>query len=235
MDKCGTAPREREVAIMSEAGGTCVLLFSGGRDSTLATIRLSSLFDRLILVTVTSGHLVGIESVQSRLGELKSHLPADTRWLNIAQPPALPSDRLFQATTCLPCHRSYTVIGSIVAARLKADSLAFGYTKYQSDWLEQTPEATECLIRVLGSRNINLVLPVYDVASKNDAMTELEQYGLSTTALEQKCLQQQFNVSLDPSKAKEELNAWERALTETLDDQAGIELDILADRKLGEL
>jgi hypothetical protein len=196
---------------------------------------LSSVFERLILITVTSGHLVGIEAVYNRLRELKPLLHPDTRWLNIMQPTALPSDRLFEAATCLPCHRSYTVIGVIMAERLKAKSLAFGYTKYQSAWLEQTREATECLARVLATRNITLLLPVYGTESKNDAINELQRLCLSTTALEQKCLQQQFNVILDPSRTRDELYAWELALTETLKDQSKIDVQILADRKIQEL
>jgi hypothetical protein len=220
---------------VTETQRSCVLLFSGGRDSTLAAIRLSSIFDHLMLVTVTSGHLVGMESVNKRLIELKSHLKPDTQWLNVVQPEALPSDRYFEAATCLPCHRSYTVIGSIIAERSRADSLAFGYTKYQSAWLEQTPAATACLIRVLQARKIKLSLPVYELASKNDAITQLEHYRLSSMALEQKCTQQQFNVALDSSKAIAELKAWEVALTETLSNQSEIVLEILADRKLGDI
>lgn len=219
---------------MKQTGKACVLLFSGGRDSTLAAVRLSPVFERLILVTVTSGHLIGIEAVQRRLDELKLHLSANTRWINILQPQAMPSDHLFQAPTCLPCHRSYTAIGTMVAEGLNADSLAFGYTEYQSDWLEQTLHATECLTRVLASRGINVLLPVYDIASKSDAIAELERYGLSSVALEQKCLQQQFNLAGDPSQIKEEIAAWEQALIEALNDLSRLRIETLADTTLGE-
>lgn len=57
----------------------CVLLFSGGRDSTIAAVRLSRSFERLFLVTITSEHLIGIASVRRRLSELKSRLPQTTR------------------------------------------------------------------------------------------------------------------------------------------------------------
>jgi len=212
-----------------------VLLFSGGRDSTLAAIRLSRIVERLILVTVTSGHLIGIDAVRRRLDELKRHLSADTRWINMVQPPAMPSDRLFQAATCLPCHRSYTAIGALVAAQLGAKSLAFGYTRYQSEWLEQTPEATECLARLLARRGINLLLPVYDIKSKEDAIAELKRYGLSTVALEQKCLQQQFNTKLERSKIKSEIAVWEQALILTLDALLGLPVQTITDTTLKRL
>ena len=125
-------------------------------------------------------------------------------------------DQLFQAPTCLPCHRSYTALGTLVAEQLGTDALAFGYTRYQSAWPEQTPYAIERLTCVLASRGIRLELPVYDIASKAEAIAELARYCLSTESLEQKCLQQQFNVALDPAQLKEEIVIWEHALRETL-------------------
>jgi hypothetical protein len=213
----------------------CVLLFSGGRDSTLAAIRLSAVVEKLILLTVTSEHLIGIDVVRKRLVELKRYLPGDTRWINMVQPAAMPSDRLFQAATCLPCHRSYTALGIIAATRFNAECLAFGYTRYQSDWLEQTPQSIECLTRVLASHGMNLLLPVSDIATKHDAILELEKYSLSTVALEQKCLQQQFNTTLKPSEIENEIAAWEKALTEALRGLSGLKPEILADIIIGDL
>jgi hypothetical protein len=51
------------VSKMNPPSGACVLLFSGGRDSTISAIKLSAFFERLILVTVTSQHLVGMDAV----------------------------------------------------------------------------------------------------------------------------------------------------------------------------
>lgn len=103
-----------------------------------------------------------------------------------------------------------------MAEQLGADSLAFGYARYQSAWPEQTPYAIERLTDVLASRGINLELPVYDIASKPEAITELAKYHLSTASLEQKCLQQQFNATLSPSQLQKEITIWEHALRETL-------------------
>jgi hypothetical protein len=38
------------------------------------------------LVTLSSGHLVGIEKVQTRLLELSRHLPEQTEWYHVKQP-----------------------------------------------------------------------------------------------------------------------------------------------------
>jgi predicted subunit of tRNA(5-methylaminomethyl-2-thiouridylate) methyltransferase len=218
---------------MKRTENACVLLFSGGRDSTIAAVRLSSLFERLILVTVTSEHLVGMDSVRQRLAELKSHLQETTQWLHVLQPTAMPSDQLFRAPTCLPCHRSYAAIGTIVAERFNADSLAFGYTRYQSAWPEQTPYAVERLTHVLAARRIRLELPVYDIASKSEAVAELAKYRFSTGALEQKCLRQQFNIMLEPSRLKAEIAIWEQTLIEALAASSKLRIEILAESALG--
>jgi PP-loop superfamily ATP-utilizing enzyme len=216
-------------------GEKCVLLFSGGRDSTLAALRLASAFDNLVLVTVTSEHLIGIDAVRQRLAELASYIPRSTRWLHISQPSNLPHGELLQAPTCLPCHRAYAAIGVAVALQAGARSLAFGYTAYQSDWVEQTPEAIARLQRLLGERGIDLVLPVYDVASKAAAIEELTAKSVSSVSLEQKCLQQQFNVQLTNTRFHKELYAWEQSLAAALAALPHLRLHVLADLFLGDL
>jgi PP-loop superfamily ATP-utilizing enzyme len=56
----------------------CLLMFSGGRDSTLAAVRMTRRGSPLILVTVSSSHLVGIDRVRRRLGELARIIPIET-------------------------------------------------------------------------------------------------------------------------------------------------------------
>lgn len=220
---------------MKKLADLCVLLFSGGRDSTIAAVRLSCHFEKLVLVTVTSEHLIGIASVRRRLGELKSHLPKTTQWLHVIQPTTMPGDQLFRAQTCLPCHRAYAAIGATVAKRFKANSVAFGYTKYQSTWPEQTPFAIQRLAFVLTTCGIGLELPVYDIASKSEAIAELSKYGLTIEALEQKCLRQQFNVALDPARLEKEISAWEQATVQSMAVLSQLQIEIVSEFPLGEL
>jgi hypothetical protein len=151
------------------------------------------------------------------------------------QPTGMPGDQLFRAPTCLPCHRSYTAIGAVLAERFKADSLAFGYTSYQSTWAEQTLYAIDRLKHILSSRGIHLILPVYDIASKDDAIAKLEEYQLSSVALEQKCIQQQFNITLDQDRLKEEIELWDSALIKTLSILDEIQIEIAAEFELSDL
>jgi hypothetical protein len=213
----------------------CILLFSGGRDSTIAAVRLSSIVERLTLVTITSEHLVGIDAVRRRLAELKSYLPWSTKWLHVKQPEVLPANQLFRAPTCLPCHCYYTAVGITLAERLNADSLAFGYTGYQSDWPEQAPYAIERLAYVLSSRGIHLMLPVYDISKKSDVITELTNYCLSIDALEQKCMRQQLNVVLESSHLKGEIAVWEKVLLEIIEVPGGLQIETIAESCLSNL
>lgn len=214
---------------------TCVLMFSGGRDSTVAAVRLGKRFDRLTLVTVTSEHLTGIETVHQRLRELRLHLPPSTRWLHIIEPTGFSRHDHFSVPTCLPCHRSYTAIGLIIMGRVGARALAFGYTKYQSGWPEQTPAAIQRLTEVLAEKSLRLIVPVYDLASKEAAMNELMRYKLTPSALEQKCIKQLVSRSLDEETLDVELEAWELALRESTNELKNVELTIAAEATLSTL
>jgi hypothetical protein len=193
-----------------------VLMFSGGRDSTLAALRLASGGDALTLVTITSDHLLGIASVRLRLRELRSLIPATTRWLRIAQPKDLATDTSFYAQTCLPCHHAYVVVAAAIARNLGASRLAFGYASYQSDWPEQTPLAISRLTAVLAEFGITLDLPVLNLSSIEEAKEELVRFGVSPDSLEQKCSRQVTNVKLDDAHLAEQVELWEQAIRRSL-------------------
>lgn len=175
-------------ASQGSGNSACVLMFSGGRDSTLSAIRLSHAGRNLALVTATSDHLVGMDSVLARLQELKTLLPPDTTWTHVTQPTNLFMDQKFYDRTCLPCQHAYVAIGAKMLKAIGSRSIALGYAAYQGDWPEQTPRATQGLRGLLARFGIDLTLPVYDLRSRADAVTELQRYGLSSSALEQKCL-----------------------------------------------
>ncbi len=117
--------------------GTPVLMFSGGRDSSIAAMRLAEQGKPLVLVTVSASHLHGVDSVKRRLKELASFVPEGTRWVRISQPnTGARFGGLFERT-CLPCQHDYALAGAILARKLGLDRLAFGYVSYQQDWPEQ--------------------------------------------------------------------------------------------------
>jgi hypothetical protein len=215
-------------------GGRRLLMFSGGRDSTLAAMRMARDGLPMTLVTVSSSHLVGIERVKARLSELAGRLDGSTPWLRVRQPAELRTDTSFYEQTCLPCHHAYVVVSGVLARSLGADRLAFGYAGYQRDWPEQTPYAIACLAAVLERHGIALELPVYEVISKEAATAELSALGLSTEALEQKCLRQITNVALADAQLRRQVELWESAIDRSLGRLDEIGLDILERGTVGD-
>lgn len=214
-------------------GADCVLLFSGGRDSTLAALRLHAQGHPLVLVTVTSGHLVGAERVRRRLAELRPHLPRNTRWLRVQQPinPAgLASG--FSDRTCLPCQHAYVLTGYHFAKRLGMQDLALGYVTYQGGWPEQSADAATRLRKLLDEREMRLHLPVYDITSKLAAIAELGKHGVSQESLEQKCLKQVTNITLQSNILSEQLDLWEDSIRRGLELIQASKLIVLEEKKL---
>lgn len=205
----------------------CILMFSGGRDSSLAAVRLRQRGLGLTLVTVSSSHLNGIDSVRRRLRELSKILPPDTQWVRINQPEDLRTEMSFYAKTCLPCHHAYVVVAVAVALAVRADALAFGYASYQSSWPEQTPFAIKRLEAVLERYGVRLLLPVYDVCSRDEAIRQLAALGLSDASLEQKCVRQLENVELSNEQLVAQVSFWESAIEASVSKLSLIEVNTI--------
>ena len=213
----------------------CVLMFSGGRDSSIAAARLARSGTVPTLVTITSDHLFGIERVRSRLAELAGLLPGRTRWLRVKQPADLATDTSFYERTCLPCHHAYVVAAAAVARSVGAGRLAFGYARYQANWPEQTPLATSRLTAVLAEYDITLELPVADLSSREAAENELTAMGLSPSALEQKCSRQVTNVTLEGDRLRTQISLWEDAIRRSMSELDKIPAAIMEDATLAEI
>jgi hypothetical protein len=212
-----------------------VLMFSGGRDSTLAALRLHESGYNPILVTIISSHLTGCENVRRRVRELASHLSPETPWILTRQPDELRTDTSFYEQTCLPCHHAYVVAGAAVAAKVGLASLAFGYAEYQNAWPEQTLLAVGRLTRVLARNGIDLILPVYNLASRDEAIAQLAAKSLSTGALEQKCIRQITNVELEPHRLRQQIDLWEKAIEASLLAVDTINIEALEALNLGSI
>jgi hypothetical protein len=208
-------------------GQRTLLLFSGGRDSTIAAIRIAQRGDPLVMVTVVSGHLYGLEKVRQRLTELKLHLPDGTLWLCVTQPKLRNQFGAQFSGTCLPCQRDYVAVGASLAFTHGISRLALGYTSYQSSWPEQHPIAVERLKARMKLAGLEVIFPTYDIKSKEAAQTELAHYGLSTESLEQKCLKQVTNIRLSDDALLEHLSHWEANLSISLERDEQRPLDIV--------
>ena len=228
------AETEHLISTLADKNSRRLLMFSGGRDSTLAAVRMRSAGPSLTLVTVSSSHLVGIDRVRMRLKELAAHLAPETQWYHVRQPVELRTDASFYEQTCLPCHHAYVVVSSVIARSLGASHLAFGYAGYQQEWPEQTALAVSQLREVLARHAIELELPVYDIRSKEAAIEHLRSFGLSTDALEQKCLRQVTNTALSEEKLIQQIDFWELAIDRSITRIEEISIETIEQRMLGE-
>lgn len=216
---------------MTKPVETCLLMFSGGRDSTLSAISLSKRFGHLILVTVMSEHLVGIERVVRRISQLRALLPGDTEWMRIAMPPP-PAHETLQYPTCLSCQRGYVSAAVAIAKQRRLRDIAMGYSGYQNSWPEQTPYATSRLRSLLGDLGIHLHLPAYHILSKEEAMDELLRSGLPTESFEQKCLRQGDNVEIGGEILRAEIDRWISGIADATAASDRTELKVLAHEPL---
>lgn len=210
-------------AAIAQMNQKCILMFSGGRDSTLAAIRLAAVGRPLILATVTTEHLVLLENVCRRVREIRGLLPADTLWLCVAA--AAEPHGFTDHQTCLPCHHTYVAIAAQLADEMGSDTIGFGYTGYQSSWPEQTPYAVERLTMLLARQGLKLLLPVYDIASKEAAIAELSRNGVSPAALEQKCLRRP-TTTLPAEQMRDHIDRWQQSLANRLSSRGSTRLDI---------
>ena len=211
----------------------CVLLFSGGRDSTLAAIRLANEGFALVLVTVTTNYLVGLEKVLQRLSELAGLLPSSTQWIHVV--PGKSFTESDAKESCLPCQQKYVVIGMRLTDIVEAQDIALGYSGYQSNWIEQSQRAVNNLTDIANSQALHLHLPVYDVSSKEEMVAALRSYNLTDQALEQKCLRQQLNPKLDDTTVRHQLDIWKKQVLGAINTNGSADFRIRKLLRLGSI
>lgn len=199
---------ENHLSSPSDGATNCVLLFSGGRDSSLSAVRLARQFTRVTLVTVTADHLTGLQAVHRRLDELERVASGQFEWISVRAPRVEARSLRGASATCLPCQLAYVLVGAQVAATLRTPNIAFGYSGYQAAWPEQTPYSVKRLTDTLLDFGLALALPVYTVSSKSNAADELLRSGLSPDSLEQKCVRQVTNKELEPNELRPAIDAW---------------------------
>lgn len=172
----------------SQAG--CVLLFSGGRDSTCAALRLLTKGRHPILLTVVDSTAQTDDRTRQRVNEMRSISQDCIYWLS-ARVPELYRDvlslELSTAPSCLPCLFVRLSVGILLAKQHGVDAIAAGFTSYQSTWVEQTPTAITEVTRFVKQYGLALELPVRDLASQQEASRILQQHSLTPTPLEPTC------------------------------------------------
>lgn len=208
-----------------------LLLFSGGRDSTLAAVRLALQGAPLTLLTLTHNGLTGLAAVKTRLAELASHLPIGTEWVLAKQ-----SAELSRIDKTMPEHLGFNLVCVVTAIQIARErglrEIAFGYTRYQAHWTEQSPAAVEGLANFLLPIGLELQLPVHSLATKKAATDDLMKLGLSASALEQKS--EILNTDFGAEALQREVRVWLECLRTVLDSSTLIHATITEQRQLTE-
>lgn len=171
------------------------VLFSGGRDSSLATCLLAKSGNKLHLVTTFNGAVIKGELSNYRYDELKSIFPD-----NILKRVIIPSFSLFRRIALVDIEEDFSKykknlipVGDAITSHAEAivyclknnvSIIASGYTRYESNYPEQIPEAINLMHKFLGEYNLKYITPVLDYDSLDKVKYRLFDFGVSTKSLE---------------------------------------------------
>ena len=176
-----------------------VLLFSGGRDSSLAAVRLIDMGYEIHLLTFDNGAIEGIARSNLRLAEFSEKIKRKiiTRKIinckDLFKKIALfdiekDFDYFKTNLVCMGCKMAMHTISLNYCIKNDIKVIADGYTYYQREWPEQMPKAIEEIRKFHSKYGIQYISPVYDIISKENAKEKLALHKLSVDSLEGKCI-----------------------------------------------
>jgi predicted subunit of tRNA(5-methylaminomethyl-2-thiouridylate) methyltransferase len=176
-----------------------VLLFSGGRDSSLAAVRLIEMGYEIHLLTFDNGAIEDIARSNLRLAEFNDEIKK-----NIITRKIINCKELFKKIAlfgvekdiksfktnliCMGCKMAMHTISVNYCLKNDIKVIADGYTYYQREWPEQMPKAIEEIRNFHSKYGIEYINPVYDIKSKENAKERLALNELSVDSLEGKCV-----------------------------------------------
>lgn len=176
-----------------------VLLFSGGRDSSLAAVRLIEMGYEIHLLTFDNGAIEGIARSNLRLGEFNEKIKKKIITRKIINCKELfkkialfdiekDIESLKTNLICMGCKMAMHTISVNYCLKNDIKVIADGYTYYQREWPEQMPKAIEEIRDFHDKYGIEYINPVYDIKSKENAKEKLALHKLSVDSLEGKCI-----------------------------------------------
>jgi hypothetical protein len=180
---------------MRDDENTTLVLFSGGRDSSLAACLLATAGRQVHLLTCDNGVCIGAEVSQHRFVELQQALSHRLEGRTV-----VPSMGLFRRIALQNIEADFArfgknliLLGSQLATHTEGivfclarglKCMAAGSTRYQSHFPEQMNVARERLQAFCREFGIEYLLPVGDFSSEDDVKYQLLDYGVSTKSLE---------------------------------------------------
>jgi 7-cyano-7-deazaguanine synthase in queuosine biosynthesis len=172
-----------------------VVLFSGGRDSSLAACLLANCGTDVHLLTTFNGASVKGDLAKYRHEELREAFPKQ-----IKKHVTINSFSLFRRIALANIEEDFAkyknnliLVGDALATHTEAllycltnriTTIASGYTTYERDFPEQMPEVIELTREFVESYKLSYITPVIAYDSLDDVKYRLFDFGISTKSLE---------------------------------------------------
>ncbi len=175
---------------------TSIVLFSGGRDSSLAACLEANAGRKIILMTARTGATIETDVVSSRVDEIIRAFPdADVEW-------CLPhSMGIFRRIAIASIESDFArfktnliLLGHQMAIQCEAISLAIqrgvsrvvsGFSSYQADeYMEQMPAAISFSESLFSAYGISFETPIKSYESLDAVKFQLLDFGVTTKSLE---------------------------------------------------
>lgn len=208
------------------------ILFSGGRDSTLAAIKAHRKGLFLHLLSFESGLGYGGAPLRAhRLREMEERW-GDEAFIHRSVPTyGLTRQICFLdiVSDIVADRIQLILLGEFMAMLTSAlayckehalGSLAFGAVRYQSTLAEQQPMAIERFRDICAGYGISFDTPVYDAASEGVVKLQLMDAGFSTKSLEGSSLLCDIDDSPDPDTVVDYINRKSKYLHTYLSDMS---------------
>lgn len=213
-----TNSSKEPVATADNSQSDVAILFSGGRDSTLAAIKAHRQGRYLHLLSFESGLGYAGSALRSvRLREMQECW-SDQAFVHRTVPTYgltrqvcfvdIVSDILEDRIQLILLGEFLAMLaaGIYYCKEYALDKLAFGAVRYQSALAEQQPRAIQCFRDICGRYEITFETPVYDVDSETYVKMELMDAGFSTKSLEGSSLLSDIDDSPDPATVVRYIN-----------------------------
>jgi len=196
----GSALLRRSVPNMKTPDGdlpinSAAVLFSGGRDSSLAACLLASAGTRVHLFTTSNGATIKADIADYRFNELRTSFP-DT----VVDRTIVSSVGLFKRIALEGIEADFALfkknlipVGDALATHTLAmqfalnrglDAIASGYAQYESEFPEQMPEIIALTRQFVAEYGLKYLTPVATYTHRKQVKRHLLDFGISTQSLE---------------------------------------------------
>ncbi len=183
-----------------------LLLYSGGRDSTLAALKLLEEGFKVKAITFVAPYIVGEKNICTTINRIKSSYNRSFVFLGFMDisgvmreyikhyynlTPKLIEEEFGELSpsqvNCLSCRMAMYTMAIILARQMKIKRIAEG-ARYSQGFVVQLPEFFNVLNEILNTYGLELVLPVYNIEDDQLLKSYLLMRGFIPKSYEMQCL-----------------------------------------------